>query len=139
VSNSKFKIWLIIIVSFNVVSLSAFPATFYPDKLIQSDSVSVESSHLIETNFKTDRWIAVDKGYHLIGSILSTTGISNSCMQFADIKKEKSIRIGAGFTFALGLSKELWDGHKKDNIFSWKDLTADVLGILIGTALLQID
>ena len=39
----------------------------------------------------------------------------------------------------LGLGKEFWDRNQKDNIFSWKDLSADVLGILIGITLLQID
>lgn len=121
------------------ISLYASPAKFSNKQLIVTDSLSLNNDIINETNNNTDRWIAVDKGYHLIGSIISTTGISYSCMKFADIKKEKSIRIGIGFTFTLGLSKELWDGHKKNNIFSWKDLSVDILGILIGTTLLQID
>jgi uncharacterized protein YfiM (DUF2279 family) len=130
---------LVLILYFFCASLFALPVKFSNDRLYSCDSLSSKNSLVNETNTITDRWIAVDKGYHLIGSIISTTGISNSCMQFADIKKEKSIRIGVGFTFALGVGKEIWDGHKNNNIFSWKDLSADILGILIGTALLQID
>jgi len=119
--------------------LNASPTRLLNVKHSNSDSVSANIINLTGANNKIDRWISADKGYHLIGSIISTTGISNSCIQFADIKKEKSIRIGAGLTFALGIGKEFWDGHQKNNIFSWKDLSADILGILIGTILLQID
>ena len=119
--------------------LFAFSKKFSNNKLIKTDSLSLECDLSTDKNILKDHWFTADKGYHLIGSIISTTGISNSCMQFADIKKEKSIRIGAGVTFVLGLGKELWDRQQKDNIFSWKDLSADVLGILIGITLLQID
>lgn len=138
-SNFNYKIILIIIISSLFSFLFASPNKFSNNRLIKPDSLSFESDLLIETNIITDRWFAVDKGYHLIGSIMSTIGISNSCMQFADIKKEKSIQIGSGLTFALGLGKEFWDGHQKNNIFSWKDFSADILGILIGITLLQID
>ena len=87
----------------------------------------------------SDKWLAMDKGYHLVGSIIASTGISNSCLRFAKIKKEKAVIIGAGFTFALGLSKEFYDSRHQNNFFSWKDLTADLVGILIGSLILQID
>lgn len=138
-SGFNYKIISILILSSVSGFLFASPNKFSNNKLIKSDSLSIERDLLNEKNIITDRWFTVDKGYHLIGSIICTTGISNSCMQFADIKKEKSIQIGAGSTFALGLGKEFWDGRQKDNIFSWKDLSADILGILIGITLLQID
>ncbi len=138
-SNFNYKIVLIIILSSVSSFLFASPNRFSNSRLIKPDSLSLKNDLLIEANIITDRWFAVDKGYHLIGSIMSTIGISNSCMQFADIKKEKSIQIGAGLTFALGLGKEFWDGHQKNNIFSWKDVSVDMLGILVGITLLQID
>jgi uncharacterized protein YfiM (DUF2279 family) len=138
-SGSDYKILLIIIILLISNFLFACSNKFSNNKLIKSDSLALECDLLSDTNILKDQWFAADKGYHLIGSIISTAGISNSCMQFADIKKEKSIRIGAGFTFMLGLGKEFWDRNQKDNIFSWKDLSADVLGILIGITLLQID
>ena len=121
------------------IVLFSTPKNFTCDNLINSDSLWTEPKVLIETNLNQDRWISVDKGYHLIGSLISTTGISNSCMKFAEIKKDKSIYLGVGFTFTLGLSKELWDGQQNDNFFSWKDLTVNVLGILIGSILSQIE
>jgi len=96
-------------------------------------------SNQTDTTTHNDRWISVDKGYHLIGSIISTTGITNLNIRFAKIENDKSLFIGAGFTLSLGLGKEFWDGRQENNYFSWKDLTADILGILIGSLLMQVD
>ena len=121
------------------IFISASQTKFSCEKLIIVDSLLSKSDADIETNINNDRWISVDKGYHLIGSLISTIGITNSCMQFADIRKDKSMQIGVSCTFTLGVGKELWDSRKKNNFFSWKDLSADVLGILIGIFLMQID
>lgn len=126
------------ILSFRAL-LAAGPIDFRDIASTTQDSGFSEQDSLIVLHVKSDKWIAVDKGYHLVGSLICTTGISNSCLRFAKIKKERSIQIGAGFTITLGLGKEFWDGRHKNNIFSWKDLTADILGIIIGSALLQID
>jgi len=99
----------------------------------------LKSAQSAETNINTDRWISVDKGFHLVGSLISTIGMSKSCIRFAEIKQKKSIWIGAGLSFTFGLSKEIRDGYQPNNFFSWKDLSADIAGILIGVALLQID
>jgi uncharacterized protein YfiM (DUF2279 family) len=71
--------------------------------------------------------------------LICTTGIANSFIQFADIKKDKSVQFSAGLTFAIGVSKEIWDGQKKNNHFSWKDLSANVIGIIVGVILMQIE
>lgn len=121
------------------IILSANHTRFSSNKLIKLDSLSVKLNNDVETNIYNDRWISVDKGYHFVGSLISTTGITNSCIQFADIEKDKSLQIGVGFTFVLSVGKEMWDSRKRQNIFSWKDLSADLLGIIVGSILMQIE
>jgi uncharacterized protein YfiM (DUF2279 family) len=130
----------------SLIFLAAIPAILWakPDKVDEDRffpamEYAYQFSMSKASTIHSDSWFSVDKGYHLIGSLISTTGITNSALQFAKFDKEESLYAGAGFTFALGLGKELWDGHKADNRFSWKDLTADMIGILIGSLIMQID
>jgi len=87
---------------------------------------------------KTDTWFSPDKGYHLIGSMISTTFIGQLSQRGFDSSLQKSQYIGAGMTFSLGLAKELYDSGKTNNMFSWKDLAANCVGILFGTILLGV-
>ena len=87
----------------------------------------------------SDRWFGRDKGLHFVGSMISTVAVGKTSQIFFDQSKEQSLKIGVGFTFGLGLGKELWDSTKKNNKFSYKDLTADVLGILMGSILLNLE
>ena len=86
-----------------------------------------------------DNWFSPDKGYHAMGSMISTTLIGQISLKGFDNSTQKSQIIGAGTTFTLGLAKELFDSRQPDNIFSWKDLTANGVGIIIGIILLGID
>jgi uncharacterized protein YfiM (DUF2279 family) len=86
-----------------------------------------------------DRWFGRDKGLHFVGSMISTVAVGKTSQTFFDQSKEQSLKIGVGFTFALGLGKEVWDSTKKNNKFSYKDLTADILGILMGSVLLNLE
>ena len=86
-----------------------------------------------------DRWLGRDKGLHFVGSMISTVAVGKTSQRFFDQSAERSVKIGAGFTFALGLGKEVWDSTQKNNKFSYKDLTADILGILMGSVLLNIE
>jgi uncharacterized protein YfiM (DUF2279 family) len=54
----------------------------------------------------------------------------------SSLTQTKSIAAGAVFTFGLG--KEIYDSHKPNNRFSWKDLTANVFGIVVGIILVSI-
>jgi uncharacterized protein YfiM (DUF2279 family) len=86
----------------------------------------------------TDRWLSPDKGYHAMGSMISTTFIGQISKNGFGNSTEQSKIIGAGTTFALGLAKEIYDSGKTKNYFSWKDLTANGVGIIIGVLLLGI-
>ena len=59
-----------------------------------------------EKKTTTDHWISPDKGYHLVGSLISTTLIGQLSLNGFETTTEKSQVIGAGMTFSLGIVKE---------------------------------
>jgi uncharacterized protein YfiM (DUF2279 family) len=87
---------------------------------------------------KKDQWFAPDKGYHAMGSLISTMLVGQISINRFENSLETSKVIGAGTTFALGFAKELYDSSKPQNHFSWKDLTANGVGIIIGVILLGV-
>ncbi len=84
-----------------------------------------------------DRWIAPDKGLHLLGSMMVTIAATKTMQQEFGVNYRSGMKWAMGFTFSLGVGKELWDSTKPHNIFSWKDLSADVLGIFLGRCILE--
>ncbi len=85
-----------------------------------------------------DKWFTPDKGYHAMGSLISTTLVGQISINRFESSVENSKVIAAGTTFALGFAKEIYDSSKPQNHFSWKDLTANGVGILIGVILLGV-
>ena len=55
------------------------------------------------------------------------------------LDRSQSKMISAGITISLGIVKEIVDGSKTNNRFSWKDLVADLIGVTIGLVILEID
>lgn len=87
---------------------------------------------------KIDSWISIDKGQHLIGSFVGTILISKINNRHFDVNKTNSNNLGMGIMFSIGLSKEILDKQKPENMFSWKDMTANITGILLAIAILGI-
>jgi len=85
-----------------------------------------------------DSWVSADKGYHVIASMMSTVFFGQFSIHGLEMDRRKAQYTGAGAGFIIGLTKELYDAKKPDNKFSWKDLTADGLGILIGFLIMGI-
>jgi len=83
-----------------------------------------------------DYWFSPDKGYHVMGSAISTTLIGQISMRGFNNSTEKSQIIGAGTTFTLGIAKEIYDSNRQRNYFSWKDLAANGVGVIIGILLI---
>jgi len=83
----------------------------------------------------TDSWLGVDKALHVTGSMIFMVAVSKNLQRRAAYSKQKAFRVGFGLTIALGSAKEIWDGSKSDNYFSYKDLTADIIGACIGAFL----
>jgi uncharacterized protein YfiM (DUF2279 family) len=75
---------------------------------------------------KNDAWFSKDKFKHFF-----TSYIIYSVFYEVESKKTSSL-----ITFSIGLSKEIYDGFRKEK-FSYKDLFWDVLGIGLGIVLLS--
>ncbi len=85
----------------------------------------------------SDSFWGADKAQHFMGSLMSTVLVHQilhrSCKR--DFRSSRNIAIG--FSFSLGILKEIRDSRQPGNHFSWKDLLADVAGIAAGVVLLS--
>ncbi len=100
-----------------------------------SDSLKI-NTHEIKT---LDSWTSIDKGQHFVGSLIGTIMLSQVNNRYFNVDKLHSKNIGAGIVFSIGLTKELFDSKKENNIFSWKDLVANIAGIVTGLAIMEIN
>jgi putative lipoprotein len=81
-----------------------------------------------------DRWFATDKWMHFAASTVVTSigyGLARESNGHS-----AALRIGAGASSAVGLTREVYDGRVKGR-FSGKDLVWDALGTLAGVAALH--
>lgn len=84
---------------------------------------------------KEDSWFRKDKALHLMVSSL-ITGLSYRVYHDEYRNPEVNSRLfGGAFTLLLGIGKETVDATRISSTSSWKDLTADGLGILFGLLL----
>ena len=102
-------------------------------KFFESDSIKINS----KVTF-SDSWFGIDKGQHFAGSLIGTILLSEVNNKYFNINKSNSKVISAGIVFSIGITKELFDSQKEKNIFSWKDLVANVAGILTGIVIMEI-
>ena len=119
-----------------------FVLTFIATQRVESkpwDSDSLSIRQKIFKSEKTDSWFSQDKGLHLVGSTILSVGMAKSLERFGSYTKSKSANVSFGFTLSVGLGKEFCDKAKPGNTFSYKDLTADLLGCLIGFILVNAD
>jgi uncharacterized protein YfiM (DUF2279 family) len=79
-----------------------------------------------------DKWIAWDKLEHLGISAFFSATLYNVSHDFYYNDRKSSIYLSSGLTFTLGLGKEFYDRDIRQTKFSYKDLTADILGIGLG-------
>ncbi len=81
-----------------------------------------------------DKWVSFDKFQHFF---LSTHLIVLSYEVYHrsyDNTKESSRYFSSGLVLSLGIGKEVMDSKKPKGKFSYKDLAADGLGIILGLA-----
>ena len=71
-----------------------------------------------------DLWLAKDKADHLICSAF-LVGLGY-------------YMAGLGFSFSLGIAKEVYDRRGRKGVASWRDLVADALGCGLGYALIAL-
>ncbi len=84
---------------------------------------------------KEDKWLGEDKVKHLMVSTFLTGIGYRLCYDGFDCPVDRSRVVASSLTFSLGLGKELRDRTQMGEIFSFKDLVADLLGIGMGLLL----
>ncbi len=97
-----------------------------------------DTGKIIQNTIKNDSWFAIDKGQHFIGSFIGTILFTKVNNRQLNIDKSNSKKLGIGIIFSLGLAKETLDSQKPNNIFSWRDLLANIAGIATAIAVLEI-
>lgn len=106
--------------------LSLLNCNHFNNEIVKIDTLSPEICY------------SADKGQHFIGSFISTLFISKFNEKYFNFNHSKSKNIGIGISFSIGLSKEILDSQKPRNFFSFKDLVANIAGILAASAILEI-
>lgn len=85
-----------------------------------------------------DNWFGRDKFKHFFASAYLTGFGAALGQQVFDRDKQTGSRYGAIFGISMGLGKEMVDRYGRHQIFSWKDLAADALGVLFGLFLIGL-
>jgi uncharacterized protein YfiM (DUF2279 family) len=92
----------------------------------------------VQSCFKSnDDWLGGDKAKHLLASMLLTGAITYYYQHHQEQSYENSAMLGIGLTFSLGIAKEIRDGQEPNRTFSWKDMTANIIGIVLGVVFLS--
>lgn len=123
-----------------IIIFCALFITVFNGKSQDTLKVNNYGEEIIEINRieKVDCWFALDKGQHFTGSLIGTLLLSQANNRCFGINKSESKKIGVSIVFSIGVTKELLDSKKVNNIFSWKDLAANIAGILTAIAMLEI-
>lgn len=111
-------------------------------------AVCKESSTLYKVNNEVDKfaekkpevkddWIAIDKVQHFSYSLLISLGCQYVLVNKMKNTEKSSLPISSAFSFSTGLLKELNDQKGKDGFFSFKDMVANFVGIMVGAIIIN--
>jgi len=79
-----------------------------------------------------DRWLARDKALHAGGSFALTLSTHLALTEGAGATEAEALPLAAGTALFLGVMKEVSDSYRSRRPgFSWRDLTADAVGVLL--------
>ena len=84
-----------------------------------------------------DDWIAIDKVQHFSYSLLISLGCQYVLVNKLKNSEKSSLPISSAFSFSTGLLKELNDQKGKDGFFSFKDMVANLFGIMVGAIIIN--
>lgn len=87
---------------------------------------------------RNDPWFARDKALHLSYSFLWTLSSQYVLAHKTALSHNESIPWALTSGFTIGLTKELYDHRRPQNAFSWRDMTANALGIGLAAALIVL-
>ncbi len=85
---------------------------------------------------RTESWTSPDKFDHLLGSAM-LSGCAYLALSVAGKDEEQSAAVSAGTVICLGALKEIYDMHNPGGQASWRDLTMDVFGTVLGVLVVR--
>ncbi|MDT0632606.1 hypothetical protein [Rubrivirga litoralis] len=86
-----------------------------------------------------DDWLGRDKALHAGASFLLTLGGQYVLVNKAGLSDDGALPVSAGVALGLGLLKETADVNREVHpLFSWRDLAADALGVLLAALLIEL-
>jgi len=86
---------------------------------------------------RVDKWFAIDKLQHFSYSCLISLGCQYVLVNKNGKTEEESLPISSSLSFSAGLLKELDDNRKENGFFSWKDMVANIVGIIVATVIIS--
>ena len=102
------------------------------------ENVNIEIKDSENTNPEVkDDWIAIDKLQHFSYSLLISLGCQYILVNKMNNTEKSSLPISSAFSFSAGLLKELNDKKGKNGYFSFKDMVANVGGIMTGAIIIN--
>mgnify|MGYP006259913101 FL=1 len=84
-----------------------------------------------------DDWIAIDKVQHFSYSLLISLGCQYFLVNKMNNTEKSSLPISSAFSFSTGLLKELNDQKGTNGFFSFKDMVANFVGIMVGAIIIN--
>jgi uncharacterized protein YfiM (DUF2279 family) len=102
------------------------------------ENVNIEIKDSENTNPEVkDDWIAIDKLQHFSYSLLISLGCQYILVNKMNNTEKSSLPISSAFSFSAGLLKELNDKKGKNGYFSFKDMVANIGGIILGAIIIN--
>ena len=102
------------------------------------ENVNIEIKDSENTNPEVkDDWIAIDKLQHFSYSLLISLGCQYILVNKMNNTEKYSLPISSAFSFSAGLLKELNDKKGKNGYFSFKDMVANIGGIILGAIIIN--
>ena len=102
------------------------------------ENVNIEIKDSENTNPEVkDDWIAIDKLQHFSYSLLISLGCQYILVNKMNNTEKSSLPISSAFSFSAGMLKELNDKKGKNGYFSFKDIVANVGGIMVGAIIIN--
>ena len=99
-------------------------------------NIEVERSKNTNPEVKDD-WIAIDKLQHFSYSLLISLGCQYVLVNKMNNTEKSSLPISSAFSFSAGLLKELNDQKGNNGFFSFKDMVANFVGIMVGAIIIN--
>jgi len=122
-----------------VVASAPFSASALTARAGKASVLDGPGKHLLPQRERlTDRWLARDKAAHFAASAFLSAFGYYVARREREWRNRPSQQFGLVFGFAFGIAKEVRDARCPRGTASWKDLAADLLGCVVGTALVAV-